>query len=390
MVEVKHLRKTYGDKVAVSDISFTLEKGRIYGLLGKNGAGKSTTMNMMTGYLAPDSGEVTIDGHDIFKDAIAAKKHLGYLPEIPPLYNDMTVGEYLLFACELKGLKKKADRLRETERVEKLCGVTDVSARLIKNLSKGYRQRVGLSQALIGNPELIILDEPTVGLDPKQIQEIRELIASLKEDHTVLLSSHILSEVSEVCDHIIIIDKGRVLLKSDTENIESYTKTAETVQATALGDTAAGEAALRALLSVSQVKAEEGKDVGSCAFTVTAKADADDIRPAISKALTEAGLTILEMKQVGNSLEDIFLELTKPQEVPEADAGEDIEEATEDTMGGEDNSEDTKEPGDINDSEDTKDIEDTEDTIDTDNIKETDGTEHIDTDPVDEEGGDEQ
>lgn len=326
MVEVKHLRKTYGEKTAVSDISFTLEKGKIYGFLGRNGAGKSTTMNMMTGYLAPDSGEVSIDGHDIFRDAIAAKKLLGYLPEIPPLYNDMTVREYLLFACELKGMKKKADRVKEAERVEKLCGIADVSDRLIKNLSKGFRQRVGLSQALVGNPELIILDEPTVGLDPKQIQEIRELIASLKEDHTVLLSSHILSEVSEVCDHIIIIDKGRVLLKSDTASIASYTKSAETVEATALGDRAVGENALSSLGTVSAVKAEEGAEDGTYCFTVTAASDAEDIRPDISKALTGAGLTILEMKKVGDSLEDVFLELTKPQEAPAADEEEDAEE----------------------------------------------------------------
>ncbi|MEE3480582.1 MAG: ABC transporter ATP-binding protein [Lachnospiraceae bacterium] len=317
MVEVKHLRKTYGDKTAVSDISFTLEKGRIYGLLGRNGAGKSTTMNMMTGYLAPDSGDVTIDGHDIFKEATAAKRCLGYLPEIPPLYNDMTVREYLLFAAQLKGMKKKAERTAEAERVEGLCGIDDVKDRLIKNLSKGYRQRVGLAQALIGNPELIILDEPTVGLDPKQIQEIRELISSLKEDHIVLLSSHILSEVSEVCDHIIIIDKGRVLLKSDTEDIASYTKRAETVEVTALGTAAEGEEVLSALNSVSAVQTAAGPEEGSTVYTVTAAAGTDiDIRPEISKALADAGFTILEMKKVGDSLEDIFLELTKPQEAP--------------------------------------------------------------------------
>ena len=323
LVEVKHLRKTYGDKAAVSDISFTLEKGRIYGLLGRNGAGKSTTMNMMTGYLAPDSGDVTIDGHDIFKEATAAKKCLGYLPEIPPLYNDMTVREYLLFVSQLKGLKKKGERLAEAERVEGLCGVTDVSSRLIKNLSKGYRQRVGLGQALIGNPELIILDEPTVGLDPKQIQEVRELIASLKEDHIVLLSSHILSEVSEICDHIIIIDKGRVLLKSDTGNISSYTKRAETVEVTALGNTETGESALSALECISTVQTEAGAEEGSVKFTVTAATGAADIRPEISKALAAVGLTILEMKKVGDSLEDVFLELTKPQEAPGEEGGED-------------------------------------------------------------------
>ncbi len=316
MVEVKHLRKTYGDKAAVSDISFTLEKGRIYGLLGRNGAGKSTTMNIITGYLAPDSGDVSIDGHDIFKDALSAKRHIGYLPEIPPLYNDMTVREYLIFAAQLKGLKKKKERAAEAERVEALCGICDVKDRLIRNLSKGYRQRVGLAQALLVDPEFIILDEPTVGLDPKQIQEIRDLIASLKEDHTVLLSSHILSEVSEICDHIIIIDKGRVLLKSDTENISSYTKSADTVEVTALGDASRGEDILSALDAVSSAKSEAGKEEGSSVFTVTASEGDADIRPLISKALTDAGFTILEMKKVGDSLEDVFLELTKPQEVP--------------------------------------------------------------------------
>ena len=202
MIEVNHLIKKYGSHYAVNDLSFQVEKGQIYGFLGPNGAGKSTTMNIITGYLAPTAGEVKVDGHDIMKEPEEAKRCIGYLPEMPPVYPDMTVQEYLRFAAELKGIpsKEREDRMEEAM---KMTRVLDMRGRLIRNLSKGYKQRVGLAQALLGSPEVLILDEPTVGLDPKQIIEIRDLIKSLKNKHTIILSSHILSEVSAVCDKIL-------------------------------------------------------------------------------------------------------------------------------------------------------------------------------------------
>lgn len=219
MIEVKNLVKKYGNHLAVDHLDFTIEPGRIYGFLGPNGAGKSTTMNIMTGYLGATEGEVVIGGHDILKEPEEAKRCIGYLPEQPPLYMDMTVREYLEFAAELKKLprSKRADQVTE---VEKMVRIRDVEKRLIRNLSKGYRQRVGLAQAVLGYPEIIILDEPSVGLDPKQIIEIRQLIRSLAKRHTVILSSHILAEVRETCDYILIISKGRLVASDTPENLE--------------------------------------------------------------------------------------------------------------------------------------------------------------------------
>ena len=219
MIEVKNLVKKYGNHLAVDHLDFTIEPGRIYGFLGPNGAGKSTTMNIMTGYLGATEGEVVIGGHDILKEPEEAKRCIGYLPEQPPLYMDMTVREYLEFAAELKKIprSKRADQVTE---VEKMVRIRDVEKRLIRNLSKGYRQRVGLAQAVLGYPEIIILDEPSVGLDPKQIIEIRQLIRSLAKRHTVILSSHILAEVREICDYILIISKGRLVASDTPENLE--------------------------------------------------------------------------------------------------------------------------------------------------------------------------
>ena len=220
MIEVRHLTKRYGDTLAVDDLNFTIEKGRIYGFLGPNGAGKSTTMNIITGYLASTDGSVTINGHDILEDAEAAKKNIGYLPELPPLYFDMTVKEYLAFAAELKKIPK-AERKNQISRVSATTKLDAVQNRLIKNLSKGYRQRVGLAQALLGSPEILILDEPTVGLDPKQILEIRDLIKELGKEHTVILSSHILSEISAVCDYVLILSHGKLVASDTLENLTS-------------------------------------------------------------------------------------------------------------------------------------------------------------------------
>ena len=219
MIEVKHLCRKYGEHRAVDDLSFTIENGYVYGFLGPNGAGKSTTMNMITGCLAATSGQVLIDGYDIFEDAQEAKKRIGYLPEIPPLYQDMTVREFLNFVAKAKGVPKQALD-EQLFSVVSLAGLEEVEERLIKNLSKGYKQRVGIAQALLANPEIIILDEPTVGLDPKQIIEVRDLIRELGKDHTVILSSHILSEVRSVCDRILIISKGKLVANDTPENLE--------------------------------------------------------------------------------------------------------------------------------------------------------------------------
>ncbi len=218
MIEVRNLTKKYGDHEAVSDISFTVEEGHIYGFLGPNGAGKSTTMNIITGYIAATSGDVIINGHDILKEPRAAKSCIGYLPEVPPVYQDLTVREYLEFAAEIKGMKKQAKKDAVAEAV-KTAMLEEVEQRLIKNLSKGYKQRVGLAQAIIGLPGVLILDEPTSGLDPKQIMEMRDLIKRLGNDHTVILSSHILSEVSAVCDHVIMISGGRIVADDSLENL---------------------------------------------------------------------------------------------------------------------------------------------------------------------------
>lgn len=216
MIEVRNLTKKYGDHEAVSDISFTVEEGHIYGFLGPNGAGKSTTMNIITGYMAATSGYVIINGHDILKEPRAAKSCIGYLPEVPPVYQDLTVREYLEFAAEIKGMKKQAKKDAVAEAV-KTAMLEEVEQRLIKNLSKGYKQRVGLAQAIIGLPEVLILDEPTSGLDPKQIMEMRDLIKRLGDDHTVILSSHILSEVSAICDHVIMISGGKIVANDSLE-----------------------------------------------------------------------------------------------------------------------------------------------------------------------------
>ena len=229
MIEVKNLTKKYGNHTAIDDLTFTINKGNVYGFLGPNGAGKSTTMNIITGCLAASSGQVTIGGFDIFEDAVKAKKLIGYLPEIPPLYPDMRVVDYLKFVAEVKGVPK-GEMMEKLFDIMEKTQITDVAGRLIKNLSKGYRQRVGIAQALIGEPEIIILDEPTVGLDPKQIMEIRDLIRDLGREHTVILSSHILSEIKAVCNHILIISEGKLVADDTAENLENtYNADLETI-----------------------------------------------------------------------------------------------------------------------------------------------------------------
>ena len=309
MIEVSNLTKKYGDHIAVDHLSFRVEKGQIYGFLGPNGAGKSTTMNIITGYLAATEGTVTIDGKDVQKDPEEAKRAIGYLPELPPLYVDMTVREYLEFVAELKKVPKK-ERQQQIEDVMGMTQITDMQQRLIKNLSKGYKQRVGLAQAILGYPEVIILDEPTVGLDPKQIIEIRDLIRKLGENHTVILSSHILSEVSAVCDHIMIIAHGRLVASDSPENLQKLMSGSVELSLEVKGSAAAVKAALQEIPQIDRIEenTETPKDIAK--LKVISKENAD-VREQVFYALAEAKLPILEMTHAEKSLEDIFLELTE-------------------------------------------------------------------------------
>ena len=315
MIEVKDLVKKYGSHLAVDHLSFTLESGKIYGFLGPNGAGKSTTMNIMTGYLGATNGSVLIDGHDILKEPEEAKKQIGYLPELPPLYMDMTVQEYLEFAAELKKLPKEK-RESDISEVMKLTRLQDVSDRLIKNLSKGYKQRVGLAQAILGFPEIIILDEPTVGLDPKQIIEIRELIRTLSKKHTVILSSHILAEVREVCDYILIISKGKLVASDTPENLELLRNGASSLE---LEVKAAPDTARAILSTIDDIDAMEMHSENENLTRVKLETkNGADIREAIFYAFAEEKCPLLEMKTAKASLEDIFMELTQKEESNDA------------------------------------------------------------------------
>lgn len=309
MIEINNLVKKYGDHVAVDDLSLTVEPGKIYGFLGPNGAGKSTTMNIITGYLGATSGEVKINGHDIFKEPEEAKKCIGYLPEIPPLYVDMTVREYLDFVAELKKLEKSL-RKRYVEEAMETTGITDVANRMIRNLSKGYRQRVGFAQAILDYPEIIILDEPTVGLDPKQIIEIRELIRKLGEKHTVILSSHILTEISAVCDHVFIISKGKLVASDATENLVSLMSGAQEIEVTVRTDVVEAQKELTSIAEVSKVEVKN-EDAGE--LIVYAKKGAD-VREDVFRTLAEKHFAVLEMHTIEKSLEDVFLEITQEGE----------------------------------------------------------------------------
>lgn len=309
VIEINNLVKKYGDHVAVDDLSLTVEPGKIYGFLGPNGAGKSTTMNIITGYLGATSGEVKINGHDIFKEPEEAKKCIGYLPEIPPLYVDMTVREYLDFVAELKKLEKSL-RKRYVEEAMETTGITDVANRMIRNLSKGYRQRVGFAQAILGYPEIIILDEPTVGLDPKQIIEIRELIRKLGEKHTVILSSHILTEISAVCDHVFIISKGKLVASDATENLVSLMSGAQEIEVTVRTDVVEAQKELTSIAEVSKVEVKN-EDAGE--LIVYAKKGAD-VREDVFRTLAEKHFAVLEMHTIEKSLEDVFLEITQEGE----------------------------------------------------------------------------
>lgn len=321
MIQVENLVKRYGGHVAVDGMSFIVEEGKIYGFLGPNGAGKTTTMNVMTGYIAADGGTVVIDGHDILKEPLAAKACIGYLPEIPPLYPDMTVREFLLFVAELKKVPK-AERKKQVAALEERLSLSDMSRRLIRNLSKGYKQRVGLAQALLGDPKVLILDEPMVGLDPKQIIEMRDLIKGLAGKHTVILSSHILSEISAVCDHILIISKGKLAASGSPEELQKMMQGTAELAVTVIGEQEQAKAVLEQIGEIERFTFEDGGEEGSILIHIETKDDAD-IRKTLSVALAGAGMPILSMNRSEKSLEDIFLELT------EAEDGEESAEKTE-------------------------------------------------------------
>lgn len=324
MIQVENLVKKYGGHVAVDDLSFTVEEGKIYGFLGPNGAGKTTTMNVMTGYIAADGGTVVIDGHDILKEPLKAKACIGYLPEVPPLYPDMTVREFLLFAAELKKVPKAERKQRVNEMMEKL-NLVEMENRLIKNLSKGYRQRVGLAQALVGNPKILILDEPMVGLDPKQIIEMRDLIKGLAGEHTVILSSHILSEISAVCDHIMIISKGKLAASGSPNELQKKMQGSAELLVTVIGGQEQARGVLEGLEEISEFSFEDGGEEGNILIHITSKDDADIRRP-LSVALSGAGMPVLSMNHSEKTLEDIFIELTEGAEAEEE--GTDEEEET--------------------------------------------------------------
>ena len=309
MIEVKNLTKKFGSHTAVDGISFTVNDGEILGFLGPNGAGKTTTMNMMTGFISSTEGEVKINGFDILSDPINAKKQLGYLPDVPPLYGDLTVEENLKFVCDLKGVKK-SDRKEMLEEICRIVHIEDVYKRLFKNLSKGYRQRVGLAQAILGYPEVIILDEPTVGLDPKQIIEIRDLIKSLKKKHTVILSSHILSEVSAVCDYVLIISHGKLVASDTPDNLGKLAQGSNNLSLLVKGDKDKIRILLGEIEGIKEIAINAAKDQEGWEVKLSTEENTD-IRDEVFFKMAEHHYPILEMQSKKVSLEEIFLELTE-------------------------------------------------------------------------------
>ena len=311
MITVKELTKRYGAHTAVDALSFTVDKGQIYGLLGPNGAGKSTTMNIITGYISATDGTAEIDGCDIFDSPAEARAKIGYLPEQPPLYTDMTPREYLAFAAELKGLPRE-QRKAAVEQCMERTNIADVADRLIRNLSKGYRQRVGIAAALLGTPKVIILDEPTVGLDPAQMIEIRSLIRDLGKTHTVILSSHILSEVQSVCDRVLIIAHGRLVAQGTPEELAARLTAKGTITATAQGSREEILAAAGTVPGLTNLTVTKEKD-GEVSFTAVST-EGTDLRGALSQALAGAGCPVLDLRAETMSLEDVFLQLTETQQ----------------------------------------------------------------------------
>lgn len=327
MIEVKNLVKKYGNHTAVDHLNFTIEEGHVYGFLGPNGAGKSTTMNIMTGYLGATEGEVLINGHDILKEPEEAKKQIGYLPELPPLYMEMTVREYLEFVAELKGIAKNK-REESINEVEKMVKIWEVENRLIRNLSKGYRQRVGLAQAVLGFPKIIILDEPSVGLDPKQIIEIRELIRQLAKKHTVILSSHILAEVREVCDYILIISKGKLVASDTPENLERNLGDSDLIE---IETKASPDEVRRILETVDGIRSISTKHLeNGITWAQIQEKKNTDVREKVFQAFAQNHQPLLKLNPLQVSLEDVFMELTQSDRAAEEYAEKAKKKGTED------------------------------------------------------------
>lgn len=310
MIEVKGLCKNYGGKTAISDVSFTVNDGEILGFLGPNGAGKSTTMNIITGYISSTSGTVTVDGDEIMENPIAVKKKIGYLPEQPPLYLDMTVKAYLSFMYDLK--KVKLNKPQHIEQICKLVKIDDVYDRVIKHLSKGYKQRVGIAQALLGEPKLLILDEPTVGLDPNQIIEIRDLVKSLGKSHTIILSSHVLPEVQSVCDRVIVINNGKVVADDTTANLSSGLSAENRLVLTIEGEKNAVIAALKEVTGVTEV-AFIRQNADSSAEYVVSYDKSQDVRKFVFSKMAEMNCPIISMSNDSMTLEDVFRKLTQDE-----------------------------------------------------------------------------
>lgn len=313
MIEIQNVTKRFGQHLAVDNLNFTVNEGEILGFLGPNGAGKSTTMNIITGYISATEGTVTVDGYDILDNPEEVKKRIGYMPELPPLYLDMTVREYLNFVFEIKKVDLK-DRKQEMDRILELVRITDVSDRLIKNLSKGYKQRVGLAQALVGNPPVLILDEPTVGLDPKQIIEIRNLIKQLGRKHTIILSSHILPEVSAVCERVVIINKGRIVASDTPENLSKRLGESSKLTLRIAASERQAVKVLRDVAGIKYVEAQGVREPDTVDVWIEAEKDIDVRRPVFN-ALSRAGYPILQMKSMDLTLEDIFLQVTTQEKV---------------------------------------------------------------------------
>lgn len=312
MIKIENLAKRYGSKRAVDHISFEINRGEILGFLGRNGAGKTTTMNIITGYISASEGRVLLDGHDVLDEPRAVKRHIGYLPEQPPLYMDMTVNEYLRFVCAIKEVNARAVKAHLDE-ITELVKIADVRGRLIKNLSKGYKQRIGIAQALVGNPDVIILDEPTIGLDPMQIIEIRSLIKRLGQDHTLVLSSHILHEVADVCERVVIINRGKIVAEDKLENLTAGIGESTRMAVRVAGPESEVEQALRGLEGIRLVEPMGAKEEGAFDFLIEAERTRD-VRRDIFAALTEMNAPLLMLRPMDLTLEDIFLKLTNESE----------------------------------------------------------------------------
>jgi ABC-2 type transport system ATP-binding protein len=325
MIDVQSLTKDYGSRRAIRDISFKVARGEVLGFLGPNGAGKTTTMRIITGYMPPTSGTVSVDGHDIFRQSIEARKRIGYLPESVPLYTDMSVGAYLDFMAKIKGIAR-SKRREQLDRVMEATHIEDRRGQLIGKLSKGYRQRVGLAQALLGEPDVLILDEPTVGLDPRQITEVRDLIKGFGQDHAVILSTHILPEVSMVCSRVLIVDQGQEVAEDTPENLMRQLRGSEAVQVAVRGAQAAVITALKTVPQVLSVELarEDGTD-GTATYTVATSPGAD-VREDLARTVVNGGFGLIELRMAGVSLEDVFLRLTTEEDETSGD-GDDEEAA---------------------------------------------------------------